>query len=63
MKTLPEVFYVSPAFARVTMKKKDLNELLLATDGWISANGQMYDIISKHIGAGIYKVTVRLQKV
>lgn len=56
MQTLPMNFYTIPTLAKTTMGKKDLKELLLATDGCVIACGCLYDIKSKHIGAGVYRV-------
>lgn len=59
MKYLPEVFYSMPQHANTTMARKDLKELLLNTDGYAFIQGRMYDIVPKHIGAGVYRVTVK----
>ena len=58
MKVLPMHFYSMPKIASMTIDQKDLKELLLETGGQIIANGSLYEIISKHIGAGVYKVTL-----
>jgi len=58
MKTLPNIFYSMPKHADTVMEKADLKELLLSTGGSIIANGSLYDIVSKDIGAGVYKVTL-----
>ena len=39
-----------------TLTRKQLKSLLLKTDGSIICYGQLRDICSKHIGAGVYKV-------
>ena len=52
-------FYVIPHIAAMTMTRKQLKETLLYTDGKIIACGYMYDIKSKHIGAGVYSVTLK----
>jgi hypothetical protein len=59
MKTLPMNFYTMPELAKTTMDKKDLRELLLATDGCIIACGVLYDIKAKHLGAGVYRVSLK----
>jgi hypothetical protein len=56
MKVLPNNFYTMPAYASMTMDTKDLKELLLETDADIIACGKRYDIKTKHLGAGVYKV-------
>ncbi len=61
MNHLPDSFYVSPNFARTTMTRKQLRETLLATDGRILTCGRLRPIASKHIGAGIYEVTLKAE--
>ena len=56
MKVLPNSFYTVPKYSEMTMTKEDLRELLLATNGWIMACGQSWNIDSEHIGADIYRV-------
>jgi len=56
MKELPMHFYANPEMAKMVMDRKDLKELLLESEGWIIACGRTYDIISKGIGAGVYRV-------
>jgi hypothetical protein len=60
MKTLPNSFYNNPTIARETMTRKDLKELLLSTGGSVMIHGRLWDIKSKNLGAGVYKVTVKL---
>jgi len=59
MKVLPLHFYSMPKTANTVMEEMDLRELLLATGGQIIANGSLYEIISRNIGAGVYKVTLK----
>jgi len=59
MKVLPTNFYTIPEFAKTVMDKKDLKELLLETSGWIVANGQIWDIKNRHLGAGVYEVVLQ----
>lgn len=49
-------------FFSQTVNKKELQQILLDTDGWILANGEAYDIKSKHLGAGIYKVYLGIKE-
>lgn len=56
MKALPNKFYMMPEIATTTIEKEDLKELLLETEGWITANGYNYLIISEDIGADVYRV-------
>ena len=55
---LSETFYQAPNIAHQTMNRKDLKELLLDTEGKIITCGRLRTIISKHLGAGIYRVTL-----
>lgn len=43
-----------------TMKRDDLQAILLETGGDMLACGRLYDIVGKPIGAGVYKVTLVL---
>ena len=63
MKTLPSIFYVAPSSATTTMSRKDLKELLLETDGWVMSCGHAWDIKGKQIGAGVWKVLLKLQEI
>lgn len=40
-----------------SMDKAELKEMLLETGGTILRRGKMVDIVVKHLGAGVYKVT------
>jgi hypothetical protein len=59
MKTLPNNFYTMPGTANMTVDRKDLKELLLATGGSVLARGSLWDIKTQHLGAGVYKVTLK----
>jgi len=59
MKVLPTNFYTMPQYASMTMDSKDLKELLLSTNGWVTACGEIYDIKTKPLGAGVYKVFLK----
>jgi len=62
MKQAPSNFYAFPRIDNTTMTKADLSELLLSTDGLIMTNGRMWDIKSKSLGAGIYRVSLELKE-
>lgn len=49
------------ALAKATMTRNQLKETLLATDGWVMACGRIWDIRSKHLGAGVYSVYLKLR--
>ena len=54
---LPESFYtMNAAYVTTTLTKKQLRETLLATNGRIFNKGYFYNLCTKHLGAGVYKV-------
>jgi hypothetical protein len=55
-------FWTIPDFANELMTRKELREVLLDTGGQIIAHGRLRNIKSKHIGAGVYKVTLESLK-
>ena len=59
MKVLPMNFYTMPQYASMTMDRRDLKELLLSTNGWITACGEIYNIKTESLGAGVYKVFLK----
>ena len=57
---LPARFYtIRPDLCSTTLTKEQLRETLLATDGQIIAHGELFELKTKHLGAGIYKVTLK----
>lgn len=57
---LPAFFWTVPKFATTTMTRADLKKTLLQSDGWIQACGYIFwDIKSKHLGAGVYRVSLK----
>ena len=62
MKQLPDNFYAFPNLASMTITRKDLRELLLNTNGQAIIQGRLMTIKSKHLGAGVYKITVGKEK-
>ena len=58
MNRLPDTLYQMPQTARTTMTRAQLRETLLATDGRVFACGTQWAICSKHIGAGVYEITL-----
>ena len=55
---LPNMFYAAPNVANTTMTTKELRETLLATNGTIIAAGYLWNINSKKVGPGVYRVTL-----
>ena len=45
-----------PGVSHTTMTRKQLQALLLDTDGQVMAAGGLWEVASKHLGAGIYRV-------
>lgn len=61
MNHLSTNFYTMPGGYSTTMTRKQLKETLLATDGWVLSCGYCWDIRSKSLGAGVYKVWLKKQ--
>lgn len=57
---IPMFCYTAPGYTS-TITRKQLKESLLATDGWAFCQGKLCDIKSKHLGAGIYKVWLKVR--
>jgi len=51
-----------PGIRKITATTKVVRELLLATDAQTFLNGKLWDIESKNIGAGVYKVWLQLRR-
>jgi hypothetical protein len=61
---LPQSFYtMNPDLCRTTLTSEQLRETLLATDGQIIAHGELFDLKTRHLGAGIYEVRLGRWKV
>lgn len=58
--TLPLNHYTMPRYATSTHTKAQLRSILLATGGNVMACGQLWDIKSEHLGAGVYRVRLEL---
>lgn len=58
MKALPQDFYDYPSSTSMVITTKELRELLLATGGNAIIQGRLMDIKHKHLGAGVYRITV-----
>lgn len=51
-------FCSAPGNFTTTFTRKQLKEFLLASNGRIFAWGNIWDVKSKHLGAGVYRVSV-----
>ncbi len=58
MTELSNNFYTCPDYASQTVTRKDLKDILLKTDGKILSQGRMRTLKSKHLGAGVYRITL-----
>lgn len=58
---LPVWFFTNPGGSQTntTMTTKQLRDLLLYNDGRIMACGDLWDIQSKSLGAGVYRVWLK----
>lgn len=48
-----------PGVSNATVDRKRLRAFLEATGGEVLARGHLWDVKSKHLGAGMYKVQLR----
>lgn len=48
-----------PRDGNATCERKVLREIMLQTGGWMFAHGRQYDIQSKHLGAGVYRLSLK----
>ena len=48
-----------PGLSNMTMRTKQLRAFLEATGGTAMARGRLWDIESKHLGAGVYRVRLK----
>lgn len=48
--------------AHTTVNRAELRELLTTTGGQVLARGKLHDIKSRHLGAGIYQVRLKLDE-
>jgi hypothetical protein len=55
---LPDHFFTMPKTAHTTMITPELRSVLLRYDGQIMARGELWTIRNKHIGAGVYRVSL-----
>lgn len=56
---LPNYAYSNPEGWSGTMTRRQLKETLLYTDGLVFACGYLRDIVSEHLGAGVYRVILK----
>lgn len=58
---LPPQFYNYPHLASTVLTTLQLQETLLATEGWILAMGRIYNLAPKDLGGGIFMVKTQLE--
>jgi hypothetical protein len=49
-----------PAYGNTTLERDDFRSLMLNSGGTLLAGGRLWNIVSKHLGAGVYKVSLEL---
>ena len=59
MNTLNDNFYRVPDIASQTVTRKELKQMLLDTGGKILTCGRLREIQSKHLGVGVYRITLK----
>jgi hypothetical protein len=59
---LPGTFWTMPKSASTVMSMANVKEILLRYDAKILAAGYFWDIKSKRVGPGVYKVWLEQQK-
>ena len=45
-------------YANTTAEKEVVREILLTTGGSVLQHGRLMNVVAKHIGAGVYKLTL-----
>lgn len=53
---LPKQFYTQPDVAEDVVDRKALRKILLCNNGRIIAQGKLWDIKNKSLGAGVYRI-------
>lgn len=53
-------FLASCPAGHTTMTTQDVHEVMMATGGNMLARGSLYDIVAKPLGAGVFKVSLKL---
>lgn len=48
-----------PSYGHITVNQKDAHNILLKTDGTMLAHGRLWDIVAKHLGAGVYRLSLK----
>lgn len=48
-----------PTYGHGTVERKELKEIMLQTGGEMMACGELWEIKSKHLGAGVYKLSLK----
>ena len=51
-----------PGVGHASVTRATLREIMLSTGGELILLGRVYDITSKHLGGGIYRVSTKEQK-
>lgn len=49
----------TPLYGNTVVDRSTAREILSKTDAQIMANGTLWDVVTKHVGAGMYRVSLR----
>ena len=55
-------FMHSGPYANTTLEESDLRSMLLETTGTAIVGGLLYEIVSRPIGVGVYKLTLHREE-
>lgn len=59
---LPDAAYAFAPHNKPVMSKAQAAETLRATNGWIMAKGEMYDLRAVNVGAGMCRIELELRR-
>lgn len=57
--SIADFLAMNPTYANTTTTRQVVRELLLMHDGCLMCKGRLWDIQAKHMGVGVYRVTLK----
>jgi len=57
-----DILWLNPGLGHMTMRRAKMRAFLEATGGQIMAQGRLWNVTTKHLGGGIYRVSTRRWK-
>lgn len=51
-----------PSHGHATIERPELRAIMLRTGGQMLAQGDLWDIVTKHLGAGVYRISLKRWK-